>query len=230
MALVIFWMFVTDFIRCFTAMGRYFSVTLILEPKRGRPACLCGRRANGMSYQQGVFQRTSAATRPTPARSDACLTPPRHSSLRGTHPFQHAACHGRAGRRSGPQRGRQQYPSPAPRGPRRGPGPAASRSAQARPCCRRRCPSRAAPRRPAMAAEGGAPRCQKRARERGLPGRAEREMPLLPRFAFFPPAPPGSAVILGVVGEPLGFWAISDDRPRGRSLAFDEKGARCSST
>ena len=39
----------------------------------------------------------------------------------------------------------------------------------------------------------------------------------------------GSAVILGVVGEPLGFWANFDDRPRGRSLAFDEKGARCSS-
>ena len=39
-----------------------------------------------------------------------------------------------------------------------------------------------------------------------------------------------SAVILGVVGELLGFWAKFGDRPRGRSLAFDGKGARCSST
>ena len=38
------------------------------------------------------------------------------------------------------------------------------------------------------------------------------------------------AVILGVVGEPLGFWANFDGRPRGRSLALDGTGARCSST
>ena len=36
--------------------------------------------------------------------------------------------------------------------------------------------------------------------------------------------------ILGVVGEPLGFWANSDDRPRGRLLAFEGKEARYSST
>ena len=41
---------------------------------------------------------------------------------------------------------------------------------------------------------------------------------------------PSSAVILGVVGEPLGFWANLDERPRGRSLTFDEKGALWSST